>query len=211
MKTKLVLIIVITRFIMFGCYLPSTHEKVNYNFNDFQTSFKVSIPNAEKINLFVERLFDVRNWGKDNVIGEANVGYLNKNASVTIEGSVVELSTRTLRDAFSTAGFNVVDNENNADLVFKGRINTFWVIEIRDRIEYSQGIVEFDVVLIDKARMENIWYDVKRSVVKSEPASTDTTLQNIKVINAAFNRIINFIVNDSELRTVVDSFIQSNV
>lgn len=216
MKTKLKSVVftlmIVTIFpVLCRCYLPSVHEKVNYDFQDFQTAFRATIPNAQKINLYVHELSDVRGDIESNVIGKANVGYFNKPKPVTVQGGIVQLSKKTLQDAFSNAGFTLVTNEKEADLVFKGRINAFWVKEIRKREEHSEAEVEFDVVFIDKARGENIWFDVKRSHVKSEPTSVgmpDTTRQNIEVINEAFKDVVNSILNDNNLLKAISDFIE---
>ncbi len=138
-----------------------------------------------------------------------------KKAPIQIEDSIEELSTRTLQQAFSKAGFNVVLDEKDADLVFKGRINNFWIQEFAIYglvvVERSEANVEFGVVLIDRGHGKNIWLDVKTSRVKPKPTLLrfTPTSQSEKVINEAFNQVIYSILSDKELVAAIDGFIRS--
>ncbi len=194
-----------------GCYLPSTHEKVNYVVQDFEPAYRVRKPISRKIRLYVHEFSDARGGTASNVIGEANVGFSNKPKPIILQGGVVELSTRTFREAFSNAGFSIAENEKDADLIFKGRINRFtaWESGVGTLQERSEADVELDVVFIDRLNKKNIWFDVKRSHVKSKPASMDTTLQNIEALNEAFGNVVNSILNDDGLQMALDDFIRT--
>jgi len=229
MKIKLklmvsALIIIGNCFILFGCYQPSAQKKENYDFQTFQTPFKVTLQMAQKVNLFVQKFSDVRGNIEDNVIGEASVGLFDKSSLVIIEDGVIELSTKTLREAFFNAGFNVVEEQKNADLVFKGRINEFWVQESLCEVshfydntgcrygwssEFSVADVELDVAFIDRIHGECIWFNVKKSHVKSKPDTIDTTHQNVTMLKEALNNVVNSILTDAKLHRALNNFIRS--
>ncbi len=212
-KRVVILGFLLISFIIGGCAPIFISAKVNY---DLQTVFTPIIPKAEKVNLYVEKFFDVRGGIEPNVIGEARTGMFDERTPILIEDNIEELSTRTLQKAFSKAGFNVVLDEKDADLVFKGRINNFKVQDVDCGLhnEYSEANVEFDVVLIDRVHGKNLWFDVKRSYLKSR-LYTDTllpneeALMNEKILNEVFNKVINSIVKDFYLYIAINDFIKS--
>ncbi|MFQ6011972.1 MAG: YajG family lipoprotein, partial [Nitrososphaerales archaeon] len=165
---------------------------------------------AEKVNLYVENFSDVREATEPNVIGEGFVGVFNKRTPIATEDGIIEPSTQTLREAFSTAGFNVVMQEEDADLVFKGRINSFWIQEmaVGTLSEHSVAEVEFDVAVVDRFHEKIIWFDVKRSRIKSG-RSMDATHLNEETLNQAFNKVVTSILDDHDLRAAISDFVRS--
>jgi hypothetical protein len=135
----------------------------------------------------------------------------NKSTPVVIGVEIERLAIHAFRKAFSETGFKIVDVQDNADLVFKGRINRFWVQEFATgwAPEHSEADVELDVVMIDRAREKNIWFDVKSSHVTTRPTPSDITSENQRIINQAFNEVVSSIVSDSRLAQAVDDFVSS--
>jgi len=196
-----------------GCGAKSSTINVNYAPLYLKIASKSSMPNAEKINLYAENFSDMRGNIGNNVIGEAKTGTFDKKTPILIDDGVIDLSSRTLRQAFSNQGFNMVKDENSADLVFKGRINRFWVQEILSSSAFSgsgqsEAEVAFDVALIDRVHAKTIWFDVKACLIKSGKA-IDTTTQNEIAINEAFSKVITSIIHDEALRMAIRDFIKS--
>jgi len=145
-----------------------------------------------------------------NVIGEAKTGTFDKRTPILIDDGVVEISTKTLQEAFGKLGFNIVDDEHSADLIFKGRINKFWVKEFlssRSGSGQSEAEVTFDVALFDRVGVKTIWFDRKVSHIKSG-SSLDPTSHNKIIINEAFCKVISSIIHDEEMRKAIRDFIQ---
>jgi hypothetical protein len=104
-------------------------------------------------------------------------------------------------------------DENRADLVLKGRINSFWVLQILDTNSYSrsqsEAEVACDVAFIDRAHAKPIWYDVKIGYIKLPVSSIDKTTQNEIAINEAFSKVITSIIQDEALRKTIRDFAKS--
>ena len=203
-KSPLLSLAVVVAFFLFGgCASDRILVRVE------QTASRPSIPHAEKVNLYVERFSDVRGRKDPKLIGEGKTGMFNKSTPIVVEDDIEELSTRVLREAFSKTGFNVVTDEEEADLVFKGRINTFWVQEIMGALsESSEADVEFDVVLIDRLGKNNVWFDVKSSHVEAS-SMIDVSSSDEEVVNEALNEVVESIVSDAELLAAVRNFAAS--
>ncbi len=195
-----------TVLIVSGC----TSKTIQVKTSDWQTDLETSIPHAEKLNLCIETFSDVRGVAEENVIGEGKTGMFNKSTPIVIDGSVADLSTRVLREAFTDAGFSLVD-EPGADVILRGRINSFWVQEFATGFgpEQTEAEVEFDVVLVDKMRGKNIWFDVKKARVTSKPSGIDITSQNQKVIAQALNEVVAAVVSDAKLTAAINDFIRT--
>lgn len=191
-----------------GCAAQSSWIGINY---EPPTDVTDAIPSANGVSLCIEEFTDVRGDLEPNVVGQAKTGMFNRRTPVRIGVEIERLAIHAFREAFSDAGFNLVDDQNNADLVLKGRINTFWVQEYSTAWapQHSEAEVEFDVVLIDKARAKNIWFDVKRARAVTKPNTMDITLENERIISEAFNQVVSSIVNDSELTQAVNDFVGS--
>ena len=195
-------------FSLVGCAAQSSWIAINY---EPPTDVTDAIPGASGVSLCVEEFADVRGGPGPKVVGQAKTGAFNKNTPVMIGVEIERLAIHSFRKAFSEAGFNIVDDHDSADLVFKGRINTFWVQEYSTAWapQHSEAEVELDVVLIDKARAKNIWFDVKKARAVTKPNTMDVTIENEWVINEAFNQVVSSIVNDSELTQAVNDFVGS--
>ena len=192
------------------CESKGTTIKVIYAPLYLTIASKALIPEAEKIDLYVENFSDMRGNVEKNVIGRAKTGTFDKGTPILIDGGVIGLTTKTLQDVFAQQGFNIVETENSADLIFKGRIKKFWVQEYlssRPGSEQSEAEVTFDVALIDRVRAKTIWYDLKISHVKSG-GSLDTTAHNEIIINAAFSKVISSIIHDEDMKIAIKDFIQ---
>ena len=191
-----------------GCAAQSSWIAVNY---EPPADVTGAIPNAGDVRLCIEEFTDVRGGPGSNVVGQAKTGAFNKNTPVMIGVEIERLAIHSFRKAFSEAGFNVVDDRDSADLVFKGRINKFWVQEFATgwAPEHSEADVELDVVMIDRAGEKNIWFEIKSSHVTTKPTASDITSENQRIINQAFNEVVSSIVNDSALAQAVNDFVSS--
>ena len=212
MKRKsplLSLTVVVALFAFGGCASESIIVRME------QTASMPSIPEAGKVNLYVERFSDVRGLKNPHQIGEGMTGLSSKSTPVISEENIEELSARVVGEAFSKAGFNVVTDEEKADLVFKGSINAFWVQEVAKLFEeLAVADVEFDVVLVDKLRERNIWSDVKRNHAVTSGgtmnfAAQDVTRLDEETLNEALNGVIESIVGDAKLVSAVKDFTRS--
>jgi hypothetical protein len=191
-----------------GCAAQSSWIAINY---EPPVEVGDAIPNASGVSLWIEEFTDVRGGPQPNVVGQAKTGAFNKNTPVMIGVEIERLAIHSFRKAFSEAGFNIVDDHDSADLVFKGRINKFWVQEFATgwAPEHSEADVELDVVMIDRAGEKNIWFEVKSSHVTTKPTVSDITSENQRIINQAFNEVVSSIVNDSALAQAVNDFVSS--
>lgn len=195
-------------FSLVGCAAQSSWIAVNYEPPADVTN---AIPNASGVSLCVEEFADVRGGPGPKVVGQAKTGAFNKNTPVMIGVEIERLAIHSFRKAFSEAGFNIVDDHDSADLVFKGRINKFWVQEFATgwAPEHSEADVELDVVMIDRAGKKNIWFEVKSSHVTTKATASDITSENQRIINQAFNEAVSSIVSDSALAQAVNDFVSS--
>jgi uncharacterized lipoprotein YajG len=202
------LLIVCVLFSLAGCAPQSSWIAIGY---EPPADVTDAIQSAHGVSLCIEEFIDVRGAPEPNVVGQAKTGMFNRKTPVRIGVEIERLAIHAFREAFSDAGFNLVDDQNNADLVFKGRINTFWVQEYSTAWapQHSEAEVEFDVVLIDKARAKNIWFDVKKALAVTKPTTMDITLENERIICEAFNQVVSSVVKDSELAQAVNDFANS--
>ncbi|MDH3892658.1 MAG: hypothetical protein OEV49_16460 [candidate division Zixibacteria bacterium] len=209
-KSPVFYVVVICTFhLLAGC--GSQYSKVRLDYY-LRTPPSSSIPNAAQVSVFVERFTDLRTGVAHNVIGEAKTGIADKKSPIIIDDSLVELSALAFRGAFAESGFNVVFDEAEADLVFKGRINVFWVQEFTPGLvpQHSEADIEFDVVLIDRIHDVNLWYDVKKSHVESILDGMDVTVQNEQIINRALYDVIASVLKDDQLAVAVGKFVEQN-
>ncbi len=203
-----VLVVICISLVLSGCAIPLSKIRVKYDSRGFA---KPSIEDASKVRLYVVEFSDVTGNVEEKVVGEANTGIAGKKTPIVIEETIDSLSTRALRKAFAKTGFDVVEDESTADLLVKGRINSFWVQEYqRGASQHTEATVEFDVAVFDRVSDDPMWFDVKRSHIRSEPNTIDVSYQNERVLRRAFSEVIASILNDGEFALAIEDFVATN-
>jgi hypothetical protein len=159
---------------------------------------KITSPEASKTILYVDKFSDVRGGSDKHLIGEAKTGAFNESTPILIIDDVDEFSMRSFALAFSKAGFVVVDDLNRADIIFKGRINKFWLQEFATGYspEHYEADIEYDLALIDNHDKKPRWFDIKRIHKKSKVSMTDATDLAQPTMNEALNEAINSVLSD---------------
>lgn len=167
-----------------------------------QTNWKIN----GNVKVYILEIVDIRGTTSGNAVGNCRTGAINKSTPVIIKGGLNVILRDILISQFKKAGFIVVANQLQADVIFKCRINTFWVQEYVGTFgEYSKAKVELDVIFLNANDDEKLWYDVKGNENKSNSTIWDISGQNEKIINIAMYDTIEQILNDQELLDILDS------
>jgi hypothetical protein len=185
-----------------GCATGPTQLAVNYVPPSSAPSSAL-----ENIHIHVEELVDVRVGKTEKLIGEAKTGMFNISTPITIESTVASLCSSELRKALTAAGYKVIDEVQSADLVLRGRINVFWVQEYVTgySLEHSEAEIELDLGLFSPTGQDPLWYDVKRSFVKSGQ-KIDATVVNEELMNEAFQGVIHDLLGDENLVAAIEAY-----
>ena len=166
---------------------------------------KIASPETSKAILYVDKFSDVRGGSDKHLIGEAKTGAFNKSTRILINDDVEEFCMRSFALAFSKAGFAVVDDLNKADIIFKGRINKFWLQEFATGYspEHCEADIEYDLALIDNHNKEPRWFDVKRIHKRSQVTMIDATDFALPTMNEALNDSIKSVLSDPAFSSVL--------
>lgn len=168
-------------------------------------SISPASPIPDSKSIFIEKFSDVRSVAKFNVIGEAKTGMFNKQTPILIEDSLGTYLSSILKAALRQERISVEENTDFADIIMKGRVNEFWLQEFASGYasEYCEAKIELDLALFNKLSDSPIWYDIKRSRVKSKSTIIDISSQNEKIMNQAINEIIVSLLADSTFRSAL--------
>ena len=176
---------------------------------DPATGVTPAVPNADSLKLYVDQFSAVKGVGP-TVIGDAKTGFFGASTPIVLKEELEVESAGAFRAAFARAGFKVVTEEAEADLILKARFEEFWVQETVGFTDvYSDARVGIDLTLIDRVRGDTIWSGVKTSYARNSSFSGMTSKSQMS-INQALNDVIASILRDSQFVAAVASWVEAS-
>lgn len=205
----LLLISLVFLLSLVGCASKISMVKIDYLTENTPVP---TISNSNVFSVHVVQFSDNRKESEPNVIGEAKTGIFNKSTPIVIDTRLDSLITGFFEEAFIQMGFKVLDTETDADLIFKGRINKFWLQEFATGFskEHCEGTVELDVAIFADNVSEPIWFDVKNSTIITNKSMFDISAQDERIINETLNDAIRMVIEDAEFIVALKMYCASS-